>query len=407
MLNFFRRLIPKKLFQALQPAYHAFMAGAGAIFYRFPSKRLVVIGVTGTKGKSTTSEILTHILEASGKKVFLSSTIHFKIGGKEVPNLLKMTMPGRFMLQRLMREAVNTGCTHAVVEMSSEGAKLWRHVGTELNGLVVTNLSPEHIESHGSFEKYRAAKLRLVSALNNSHKPNKFLILNEAESELKHFKGAANNSVKIIPFSAATARYTTKLEGHFNLENALAAATAAEAVGVESEVVKAALETFTGARGRLERVDAGQPFTVIVDYAHTADSLKKIYEVFAEQKKICVLGATGGGRDKWKRPEMGKIADQYCEEIILTDDDSYDEDPQSICEEMATGITNHKAQIITDRRVAIRTALEKAENNDVVLITGKGTDPYLMGPNGKKTPWSDAKVAREELNLLKAKDYKL
>ncbi|MBP9856214.1 MAG: hypothetical protein KBC48_02850, partial [Candidatus Pacebacteria bacterium] len=175
MLNLLRRLIPKKVFTSLQPAYHAFMSGLGTIIYRFPANHLTVVGVTGTKGKSTTSEILAHILESSGKKVFLSSTIHFKIAGEEIPNLLKMTMPGRFLLQKMLRQAVNKGCTHAVIEMSSEGAKLWRHVGIQLNGLVVTNLSPEHIESHGSFENYRNAKLRLLTALNKSTKPNKFL----------------------------------------------------------------------------------------------------------------------------------------------------------------------------------------------------------------------------------------
>lgn len=397
MLNFFRRLIPKKIFRALQPLYHALMAGLGAIIYRFPANKLAVVGVTGTKGKSTTSEILAHILEASGKKVFLSSTIHFKVAGEEVPNLLKMTMPGRFMLQRLLRQAVNKGCTHAVVEMSSEGAKLWRHVGIPLNGLIVTNLSPEHIEAHGSFEKYRQAKLRLLTALNKSNKPHKFLILNKSDEALNIFAARADKSVEVKDLSRS---YTTNLEGQFNLENAQGAAAAAESLGVNKETIQQALNTFSGARGRLERVEAGQPFTVIVDYAHTADSLKKIYEVFAEQRKICVLGATGGGRDKWKRPEMGKVADEYCEEIILTDDDSYDEDTQKICSEIAAGITNHEPKIIIDRREAIKTALAAARAGDVVLITGKGTDPYLMGPNGQKTPWSDAKVTQEELAKL-------
>lgn len=373
------------------------MAGLGAIIYRFPANKLTVVGVTGTKGKSTTSEILTHILEGAGKKVFLSSTIHFKIAGVEKPNLLKMTMPGRFLLQKMLRQAVTAGCTHAVIEMSSEGAKLWRHVGTPLNGLVVTNFSPEHIESHGSFEKYRAAKLRLVAALNKSDKPNKFLILNESDLALKPFATAANQSVTV---KGLTKSYTTTLPGQFNLDNALAAASAAEALGVSANIIQTALTTFTGARGRLERVDVGQPFTVIVDYAHTADSMKKIYEVFAEQRKICVFGATGGGRDKWKRPEMGKIADTYCEEIILTDDDSYDEDTQQICTEIAAGITNHEPKIITDRREAIKTALATARAGDVVLITGKGTDPYLMGPNNKKTPWSDVEITKEELKKL-------
>ncbi len=381
----------------LRPIYHATLVALGTIFYRFPSKKLVVVGVTGTKGKSTTSEMLTHILETSGKKVFLSSTIHFKIAGRELPNLLKMTMPGRFLLQKMLRQAVNDGCTHAVVEMSSEGAKLWRHVGIELNGLIVTNLSPEHIESHGSFEKYRAAKLRLLTALNKSTKPNKFLVLNKQDDALKIFTDQANKDVSVLDLNHT---YTTPLPGQFNLENAQAAATAAEILGLDKNLIQSALNNFTGAKGRVEKIEAGQNFEVVVDYAHTADSLEKFYQIFEGKRKICVFGATGGGRDKWKRPEMSKVADKYCDEIILTDDDSYDEDPQTICAEIATGITAHTPQIITDRREAIKTALANARAGDAVLITGKGTDPYLMGPKGKKIPWSDTNITKEELAKL-------
>ncbi len=380
------------------------------MIYGFPGNKLTVVAVTGTKGKSTTSELLTHLLEQSGKKVFLSSTIHFKIAGEEKPNLLKMTMPGRLMLQRLLREAIKKGCTHAVIEMSSEGTKLWRHVGIQLNGLVVTNLSPEHIESHGSFENYRAAKLRLMAALNKSKKPNKFLILNESEAELIHFEQAAKKEVIIKKFNADKANYSTLLPGRFNLENALAAASAAEMLGLSLEQIQTALNNFSGAKGRVEKLEAGpldeargrQNFDVIVDYAHTADSLEKFYQLFEGKKKICVFGATGGGRDKWKRPVMGGVANKYCDEIILTDDDSYDEDINQICQEIAAGIKDKKFQIITDRREAIKTALRLAGAGDVVLLTGKGTDPFLMGKNGKKTPWSDADIAREELQKLLA-----
>ena len=381
----------------IRPIYHATLTALATIFYRFPANHLTVVGVTGTKGKSTTSEILAHILESSGKKVFLSSTIHFKIDGKEIPNLLKMTMPGRFLLQKMLRQALNKGCTHAVIEMSSEGAKLWRHVGIQLNGLVVTNLSPEHIESHGSFNNYRNAKLRLLTALNKSTKPNKFLVLNKNDEALKIFAERADKSVEIKDISHT---FTTHLPGQFNLENAQAAGAAARTLGLSAESIQEALNTFTGAKGRVEKVEAKQDFEVVVDYAHTADSLEKFYQIFEGKRKICVFGATGGGRDKWKRPEMGKIADKYCDEIILTDDDSYDEDTRVICEEIAKGITNHEPQIIIDRREAIKTALQLAKEGDAVLITGKGTDPYLMGPNGKKTPWSDTSVVREELAKL-------
>jgi len=344
--------------------------------------------------------MLADILRAAGYTVALSSTIHFVISDEERPNLLKMTMPGRFRLQQFLRQAINRRVTHAVIEMSSEGAKLWRHVGIQLNGLVVTNLSPEHIESHGSFENYRAAKLRLVAALNKSSKSNKFLIVNQNDQALASFKETvAGSGVKVSEFNHHEARYATTLPGQFNLENALAAAAAAEELGVRTDVITHALAHFTGAKGRLEEIKVSnkQNFKVIVDYAHTADSLEKFYQVFANQRKICVFGATGGGRDKWKRPAMGQVADHYCDQIILTDDDAYDEDPAQICAEIAGGITNHQPEIITDRRAAIRRGLALAKSGDAVLITGKGTDAYLMGLNGRKTPWSDTAVAREEL----------
>lgn len=400
MLNLIRRLIPKKIFAFFQPAYHTSLTALATIIYRFPSKRLMVIGITGTKGKSTTAEMLTDILRAADKTVFLSSTIHFVIAGEERPNLLKMTMPGRFLLQKLMREAVNKGCTHAVIEMSSEGAKLWRHVGIQLNGLAVTNLSPEHIESHGSFANYRAAKLRLVSALAKSSKPNKFLILNKNDEALAPFKQAvAGKKIKVSEFNSQAARYQTTLPGQFNLENALAAGAAAEELGVRADVIAHALAKFSGAKGRLEtiKVNDQQNFSVIVDYAHTADSLEKLYRAYPEQSKICVLGGTGGGRDRAKRAVMGGIAERYCREIILTNEDPYDEDPMQIINDVASGIKNKAPQIILDRRQAIAAALKLAQPGEVVIISGKGTDPYIMGPHGSKQPWSDSQVAREEL----------
>lgn len=405
MLRLLRRLIPKKVFAFFQPAYHALLVALAVAIYRHPAKQLTVIGITGTKGKSTTTEMLASILRAAGQTVFLSSTIHFVIGDEERPNLLKMTMPGRFLLQRLLREAVNQGCTHAVVELSSEGAKLWRHLGLSLNGLVVTNLSPEHIESHGSFENYRAAKLRLASALAKSTKPNKFLILNKNDEALAPFKQAvAGKNIKVSEFNHSEARYTTTLPGQFNLENALAAAAAAEELGVRTDVIADALTKFTGAKGRLEeiKVSEEQNFKVIVDYAHTADSLEKLYQAYPESK-VCVLGGTGGGRDRAKRAIMGGLAEQYCRQVILTNEDPYDEDPRQIIDDVASGIKNQTPKIMVDRREAIREALKTAKPGETVIISGKGTDPYIMEANGQKTPWSDAAVAREELTNL----YKL
>jgi len=192
----------------------------------------------------------------------------------------------------------------------------------------------------------------------------------------------------------------SKLSGKFNIYNMLAALTYAKTQNIGPAIIKNALEKFEGIRGRVERIEEGQDFTVIVDYAHTPDSLEKLYEAFQNQKKICVLGNTGGGRDKWKREAMAEIAEKHCSEIILTNEDPYDEDPRQIAEAMANAIKETPADIIMDRREAINKALSSAGTGDAVLITGKGTDPFIMGPNGAKTPWDDATVTREELKKI-------
>src|SRR3989344_2789260 len=177
-MHFFKPLIPPSLFRALQPPYHYTLAFLGSVFYRFPSRRIAVIGVTGTKGKSTVTELINAILEEAGYTTAIASTIRFKIGTHTEPNLFKMTMPGRFFSQRFLRKAVSSKCRYAIIEMTSEGVAQFRHTHIDLDGLVFTNLAPEHIESHGSFENYLAAKLKLARALEKSHKDRKLIIAN-------------------------------------------------------------------------------------------------------------------------------------------------------------------------------------------------------------------------------------
>jgi UDP-N-acetylmuramoyl-L-alanyl-D-glutamate--2,6-diaminopimelate ligase len=200
-------------------------------------------------------------------------------------------------------------------------------------------------------------------------------------------------------FQFAQIPIKSPLGGIFNVANVLGAASAARVLGVPPQAIAEGIAHTAVIEGRMERVEAGQPFPVIVDYAHTPDSLEAIYNTFREYQTVCVLGNTGGGRDKWKRPVMGAIAETHCDNIILTDEDPYDEDPQEILEEIAKGIKDKKPEIILDRRTAIGRALllAKGMEKPAVLITGKGTDPYIMGPNGTKTPWDDRTVAKEEI----------
>ncbi len=415
ILGKIRPYIPVKLFHSLQPVYHWSMSLSAALWYRFPSRHIKIIAVTGTKGKSSTVEILNAILEEAGYKTALSNTIRFKIGGASFENLYKMSMPGRFFIQHLLRQAVDAQCDYVVMEMTSQGALLHRHRFIELDALVFTNLSPEHIEAHGSYEKYRDSKLRICRTLARSHKTNRTLIANADDPESKYFldctvdhkntfslKDAEPYQIKKegIVFTYKGQSVTSPLSGLFNLYNILAAITAARSQNISDDVIVRAIEKCMGIPGRVQKIDARQDFTVIVDYAHTADSLEKLYHVFQSSKNICVLGGTGGGRDTGKRADMGRIADAHCDEIILTNEDPYDEDPRKIIDDVAKGITGQTPTIILDRREAIREALSRAKTGDTVLITGKGTDPFIMGPHGTKTEWSDAKVAHEELTQL-------
>ncbi len=415
MLRQIKKIIPAPIFKALSPAYHLLLAYAGAIIYRFPSKKLFVIAVTGTKGKSSTVEILNSILEEAGYKTAVSGTIRFKIGEKSWPNLYKMSMPGRFFIQKFLRDAVNAGCTHVVMEITSEGAKQYRNKGIDLDALIFTNLSPEHIESHGSFEKYRDAKRSIGWSLVKSSKKEKWCFANKDDEESQLYLSLPVTHT--VPFSLSKAEnyklekdsitftykgqeMTAPLKGLFNIYNCLGALVCAESIGISLETIKKALSNIETPKGRVEKIEAGQDFEVIVDYAHTADSLEKLYQAFPDQRKICVIGNTGGGRDTWKRKVMGAVADKYCDEIILTDEDPYDDDPRSIVEDMTKGIINKPYEIIMDRREAIAKAISKAKSGDAILITGKGTDPYIMRANGEKEPWSDSGVAREELEKI-------
>ncbi len=415
ILRKIKHLIPKSIFRSVQPFYHQSLALISAVWYAFPSNKIKVIGVTGTKGKSTTVELIRSILDEAGFMTASSGTIRFTIGDTERRNLYKMSMPGRFFMQKFLSEAYDAGCQYAVIEMTSEGAKLSRHKHITLDALIFTNISPEHIESHGSFEKYLAAKLLLRDSLEESEKSPKWIVANRDDAHGAEFLDV--KSATKVPYSLKDAEpyalndrgilFTfegvsihSPLLGLFNLYNLLAAASFARTQGISVEVIKRALEKTSLIRGRVEKIEAGQKFTAVVDYAHTPDSLEKLYQAFPGKNLICVLGNTGGGRDTWKRPEMARIAEKYCETVILTNEDPYDEDPESILLEMSRGMETKQPRIILDRREAIRTALSLADDRDVVLISGKGTDPFIMGPEGSKTPWSDATVVREELEAL-------
>jgi UDP-N-acetylmuramoyl-L-alanyl-D-glutamate--2,6-diaminopimelate ligase len=395
--------------------YHFALAHIAALRYGFPSRRLLVIAVTGTKGKSSVTEMINTILEEAGHKTALLNSIRFKINDESHRNLMRMSMPGRFFIQHFLHDALEAGCTAAILEMTSEGARQHRQRAIDLDALVFTNLAPEHIERHGSLENYANAKYEIGKQLARSKKNPRIIVANADDPQSVRYlalpveKRVSFSLSRQEPWEAGErggfftfdgVRIEVKLPGEFSLRNALAAASLAKAFNIDAATIAHAIGTIDRIAGRAERIEEGQSFTVVVDYAHTPDSLKALYEAYKTSRKICILGNTGGGRDTWKRPVMGKIADEYCEEVILTNEDPYDEDPRLIVDQMATDM-ERQPTIIMDRREAIRHALSGAKASDVVLISGKGTDPCICIENGKKIPWSDAEVVREELRRLK------
>ena len=401
-----KEIIKKFTPKFLMEFYYFCWALSGATVFGFPgkSKDVKIIGVTGTSGKSTTTDLITRILEKAGHKVASISTVRFKIADKEWENKYKMSMPGRFVIQKLLSQAKKAGCDFVVLEVTSEGIRQFRHKFINFDTAVFTNLTPEHIESHGGFENYRNEKIKLFKATKNTH------VINGDDENSKHFynipaskkivfgiKDVKNIDAKNgISFELDGQKFSLNLFGEFNIYNALAAISVARNYGVSLDVCRKALqEGLSGIPGRMEVVADGL-VKIIVDYAHTPAQLEAVYKTFKGENMVCVLGSCGGGRDKWKRPVLGELAAKYCGEIIITNEDPYDEDPMVIIKEVAA-TAGPKAKIILDRKQAIDEAIKLTKPGDVVIITGKGSEPWMCVEGGKKIPWDDRQIARDSL----------
>ena len=387
-MGFLRIITPKFLLSW----YHFSLTFLSALLYRFPSRNLIVIGVTGTNGKSTTVHMITRIFKEAGFKTASVSSIRFQIGDKEWRNELKMTMPGRFMMQKFLRQAVEAECEYAVIEVTSEGILQHRHRFINFHTAVFTNLSPEHIERHGGFENYKKTKGKLFQITKKVH------VINKDDEHAEYFLQFP--AEKIYRYNNTVFPVRLKLLGEFNKYNAAAAISVGRAHGISLEVCTRVVENIKGIPGRMEEV-ISEPFRVVVDYAFTPAALEKVYKTLKPEngKLLCVLGAAGGGRDSWKRPVLGKIAAQHCDTIILTDEDPYEEDPMQIINTMAEG-TEGKDEKILDRRKAIKRAMGLASSGDTIVITGKGSEDSMAIKGGKKIPWDDRQTVREEFQKM-------
>lgn len=431
MLHQLKRFVPNVALDA----YHMSLSWLAAAWYRHPSEELIVIGVTGTNGKTTTSYVLAKALEAVGDQTGCTTTALFKVGTREWLNDRKMTMLGRFQLQKLLREMVSSGCRYAVIETSSQGIAQHRHRQINYDVAVLTNLTPEHIEAHGSFETYKAAKIELFHHLARSRrktiggkKIEKVAVLNSASEHAKDFavsgidrvvrygvgagEGFRATDLQDLGWSSVFTvdgqRVTVHMPGEVNVENATAAFAVAAILGMPGEKIAKKIDTVAGVPGRFERIEEGQPFTVIVDYAVEPVAMTKLYETVKKTLKgrlIHVFGSCGGGRDVARRPMLGRLAAQHADIAIITDEDPYDDRPQQIIDQIAAGAreagkTDASLQLVLDRRDAITQAIKQAQPDDVVLITGKGCEQAIMRANGTRVPWDDRKVVREALQAL-------
>jgi UDP-N-acetylmuramoyl-L-alanyl-D-glutamate--2,6-diaminopimelate ligase len=402
----------------------------GSRFHGDPSARIRMIGVTGTNGKTTTTYVCKALLEGLGRQVGLIGTVAYQIGSETIP--ASHTTPGALELQQLLAKMVERGCRAAVMEVSSHALAQDRTSGCEYDVAVFSNLTQDHLDFHQTMEEYFQAKLRLFTGLTGTRKPNKRAIINGDDPYgqrikalcpapvwtygLKRGADLLAQDMKLslggTSFTAATPAGTFPIESHLvgehNVYNLLAAIGVALHEGATPDQVREAVGKVTNVPGRFERVLAGQPFTVVVDYAHTEDALVRLLTAAQALKagRIITVFGCGGDRDRGKRPKMGRAAVQYSDVVILTSDNPRTEDPLAILSEVETGVTDALRQRpavqyrkIADRREAIGVAVREAKPGDMVLIAGKGHEDYqIIGT--KKFHFDDREVAREAIVQL-------
>ncbi|MDX6480252.1 MAG: UDP-N-acetylmuramoyl-L-alanyl-D-glutamate--2,6-diaminopimelate ligase, partial [Gaiellaceae bacterium] len=368
------------------------MAPAADVFFDEPSSELEIVGATGTSGKTTTTFLLFAILAAAGRRPGLLGTIEARVGG-ERRGVLRTT-PEAIDLQRTLREMLDAGDRTCAMEASSHASVLHRLDCVRFRVLVFTNLSQDHLDFHGDMEAYFQAKRRLFLV-----EPRPVPVVNVGDP---YGQRLAAELPDAITFDAADASaldgIDLKLRGRFNVENALGALLAARALGVDDDAIRRGLESVRGVPGRFESVDSGQPFHVIVDYAHKPDALEKVLRAsreLADGNSVIVVVGAGGDRDRGKRPLMGKLAAELADVTIVTSDNPRSEDPEAIVAEIVAGAERH-VEIELDRATAIARAVELAGPGDVVLIAGKGAEQGQELAD-RTIPFDDREAAKEAL----------
>lgn len=377
------------MWRQLKNYYHLAQALIAAIYFKFPSKKLTVIGVTGTDGKTTTVSMIYHILKSAGFKVSMISSVNAVIGNSRYQTGFHVTTPSPWQIQKFLKRAQDAKSQFFVLEATSHGLDQNRLAFVNFTVAVLTNITHEHLDYHQTFARYRDAKLKLFKNV-------KFSIINAEDSSFDYFKNCVDG--KVVAFSS-------KGKGDYNLSNSLAAIAATGVFGINRQKAKKALKTFPGVKGRMEEIKLGQAFRVIIDFAHTPNGLEQALKTLRSRftvrgsQLITVFGAAGD-RDRSKRPLMGKVADRLADVIILTAEDPRSEDPQDIANQIASGIKNKKEGknlfIIPNRRKAIQFVTNLAKAGDTVALFGKGHEGS-MTYGKKETAWDEFKVVRDAI----------
>jgi len=371
----------------------ASMPRAAACFFGDPSHELAVAAVTGTNGKTTTAFLLHAILEASGRSSGLLTNIERRVGGSTRPTGLNT--PEAIDLQRLLREMLDAGDVACVLEATSEAQAQGRLAETRFAVLVFTNLTQDHLNFHGTMEAYYAAKAALFAQAERA-------VVNVGDPYGARLAASLPDAVCFDTGSQAIDGVELKLRGRFNRENAIGAALAAAALGIEPDAIRRGIESVDGVPGRFETIEEGQDFAVIVDYAHTPEALERL---LAESRalavgRLTVVFGAGGDRDRAKRPLMGRAVAARADRGIITSDNPRSEDPEAIAAQVAAGGATLELEL--DRRAAIERALADARPGDVVVIAGRGAEPE-QELAGLKLPFDDRAVARETLRRMVAR----
>jgi UDP-N-acetylmuramoyl-L-alanyl-D-glutamate--2,6-diaminopimelate ligase len=407
------------------------MARISANFYGSPAKRLSLTGVTGTNGKTTTTFFTEHILQSAGRSVAMIGTIEYHVAGRVIP--APHTTPESLELNQTFDEAVQAGATEAVMEVSSHALEQGRVFGLHYDVAVFTNLTRDHLDYHSTMEAYLASKLKLFSE--NGAAPPRVAVLNDDDPHGTTFRDAAiRNGCEIfgyglgsghdvaaeeIEYQPTGTRFRLRMKnesvlcesrliGEINVYNVLAASAVAHARGCSLQQIRDAVASFTRVPGRFELVDCGQPFIVVVDYAHTDDALRNLTRIARQmlnQRKsggrVITLFGCGGDRDRAKRPLMGRAAGDGSDFVVLTSDNPRSEDPQKIIADALPGLQQSGTPYLVeaDRRKAIAAAISEARPGDIVLLAGKGHEKYQITREGT-FPFDDVQVARETLQQL-------